>query len=95
MQERRATGNDGNKKGGSQERRDSGNKKFRFGYHYLRTFVIYQFTFSFDIGSFENEALFACFMLGPRKINISFRFDLLIDKKISCENVSFLLSITT
>ena len=38
------------------------------------------FSFSFYIGSFENEVVFAWFMLGPRKINISFRFNLLIDK---------------
>ena len=32
---------------------------------------------------FKIEALFAWFMLGQRKVNISFRFDLLIDTDFS------------
>ena len=64
-QERRETGKEGDRKEG-----------IRFGYPYLRTFILYHFSFSFDIGSFENEVLFAWFMLGPRKINISFRLDI-------------------
>ena len=63
MQERRATGNEKYKKGGRQERGDSGNEIFRSGYLYLRIFVIYNFSFGFGIGSFENEVLFAWFML--------------------------------
>ena len=40
-QERRDTRKEGDRKGGRQERRDSGNEILRFGYPYLRTFVIY------------------------------------------------------
>ena len=73
MQERRATGNEGYKKGVRQERSETGKEGDR---KHLRTFILYHFSFSFDVGSFENEVLFAWFMLGPRKINISFRLDI-------------------
>ena len=57
MQERRATGNEGYKKGVRQERSETGKEGdrkggIRFGYPYLRTFILYHFSFSFDIGSF-------------------------------------------
>ena len=54
MQERRATGNEGYKKGVRQERSETGKEGdrkggIRFGYPYLRTFILYHFSFSFDI----------------------------------------------